>query len=247
MKKRVFFIAALAAAVFTSNDLNAQEDGGMRPAGGEKNIEVNFTPLGGAPISINTLRFRYFMSSDMAVRVGFSLSLAGTSSTTLAASNDPNAAPNTNVELESGTSTFGLTINPGIEKHFAQTDRLSPYVGAAINFSMTSSTSTGEAFDGSTTAPDDKIEGETTNGSTTFGVNLLMGADWYFSKHIYMGTEVGFGFAATSNADREDKNGGSGAPAKAVPPAKETVATPQPSSFNLGPNFNGAIRLGYLF
>ena len=150
MKKRVFFIAALAAAVFTSSDLNAQEDGGMRPAGGEKNIEVNFTPLGGAPISINTLRFRYFMSSDMAIRVGFGLNLAGTSSTT----NTVAGGGTGNVELESTTSSFGLTLNPGIEKHFAQTDRLSPYVGAAINFSMNASSATAEALDNTTAAPD---------------------------------------------------------------------------------------------
>lgn len=223
MKKRVLLIAAITAGVFTTSNVNAQD---FKPAGGEKNIEVNFAPLGGSPISINNLRFRYFMSSDMALRVGFSV--ASSSNTTI------NSGNVNSVELESKTSNFGLAINPGIEKHFAGTDRLSPYVGAELNFAMNSTTQTAEQLN----ATFDGVAGESEvkDGSTTFGLNLLIGADWYFSKHIYMGTEVGFGFASTSNADTESS-----------PVTGPTVSTPNGSSFNLGPNFNSAIRLGFLF
>ncbi|MAY83925.1 MAG: hypothetical protein CMP59_07310 [Flavobacteriales bacterium] len=228
MKKKVFFIAALAAAVFTTNDVAAQT-----PEGGEKNIEVNFTPLGGAPISINNLRLRYFSSSDMAFRVG--LSIVSNSSTD---EEIVNAGTPTELTLEDKTSTFGLTINPGIEFHFSQTDRLSPYYGAEILFSTVSTTETDQFEDPGNAGS--SLESEVTNPNgtdgTTFGLNLILGADWYFSEHIYMGTEVGFGFSTTSFSDTES-----------TPPAGSSVTTPNGSNFNLGPNFNSAIRLGFLF
>src|SRR5690554_4274988 len=114
MKKKVLLVAAIAAGIFTTNELNAQD---FKPAGGEKNIEVNFAPLGGNPISMNNLRFRYFASSDIAYRLGFSVSSSTTKDITA------NQGPNNDIDLEDKTSSFGFSINPGIEKHFEGTDR----------------------------------------------------------------------------------------------------------------------------
>lgn len=232
MKKQVLFIAAFAAAVFTTNEVNAQD---FKPAGGEKNIEVNFAPLGSNPISINTLRLRYFKTSTMAYRLGFSLSMSSASTPDIKTVGVDNEA-----ELTDSESSFGFSLNPGVEWHWAGTDRLSPYWGLELNFSTTSSSEIDEELDGST--PNnlkDSYESETTNASTTFGLNAVLGADWYFSKSIYMGTEVGFGFAATGVADQEQTN--------PTGPKTKTAKTPQTSTFNLGPNFNSSIRLGFLF
>ena len=228
MKKKVLLIAAIAAGVLTTSTANAQD---YKPAGGEKNIEVNFTPLGATPISINNLRLRYFSSSDMAFRVGFSVSSSSTTSVTQVTVTNPN-----DTELESKTSTFGLQINPGIEKHFEGTDRLSPYVGAEINFGLVSTTTTNEQLNATNAIVENETKNQAGTDGTTVGLNLLIGTDWYFSKHIYMGTEVGFGFSTTSNSDTES-----------TPPGGPTTSTPNGSSFNLGPNFNSAIRLGFLF
>lgn len=224
MKKRVLLLAAIAAAVFTSNDVNAQD---FKPAGGEKNIEVNFTPMGATPIAINNLRLRYFSSSDMAFRVGFAVT--STSNTTRTATKN---SQNADVELEDVSSSFGITINPGIEFHWEGTDRLSPYYGAELNFTTISNKTETQSL----SATDAIQTGETTDGSTTFGLNLLLGADYYIAKSVYMGAEVGFGFSTMSEADTENK------PAVGAP-----TTTPGGSSFNLGPNFNSAIRLGFLF
>ncbi len=225
MKKKVLLIAAIAAGVFTTSNVNAQD---FKPTGGEKNIEVNFTPLGGSPIGINNLRFRHFASADMAYRLGFSVSSSSNTDETLTQN-----ASGSDVTLEDKTSSFGLQINPGIEMHWEGTDRLSPYYGAELNFAMSSTTVTDQELNA---AGDGTAESETKDGSTTFGLNLILGADWYFSKSIYMGTEVGFGFASTSNADTEF-----------TPAVGDAVKTPNGGSFNLGPNFNSAIRLGFLF
>ena len=95
-----------------------------------------------------------------------------------------------------------------------------------------------QQLDPSTTTGD-TYESETTGGSTTFGLNLVLGADWYFSKHIYMGTEVGFGFQSISEKDTETTN--------STGPGTDTATQLNGSTFNLGPNVNGAIRLGFLF
>ncbi len=231
MKKRVLIIAAIAAAVFTSNEVNAQD---FKPAGGEKNIEVNFKPLGASPISINTLRFRYFTAADMAIRVGISVTSSNETETKLGGNADGKG------ELEDVDKSFGFAINPGVEMHFEGTDRLSPYWGAELQFSTLSRTQTGQAYDAALAKT---VEGETTTGETTFGLNLLIGADWYFTKSMYMGTEVGFGFASTSEADTETTKGGHTAPADAA----LSTTDPGDSSFKLGPNFNSSIRLGFLF
>lgn len=231
MKKQVLLIAAFAAAVFTTNEVNAQD---FKPAGGEKNIEVNFAPLGSNPISINTLRFRYFKSSTMAIRVGFSLSMSSESTPDIKQVGADNEA-----ELTDTKSSFGFALNPGVEWHWAGTDRLSPYWGLELNFSTTSSSEIDEELDGTTADLKDSYESETTNSSATIGLNAVLGADWYFSKSIYMGTEVGFGFASTGVADQEVTN--------PTGPKTKTAKTPQTSTFNLGPNFNSSIRLGFLF
>lgn len=226
MKKKVLFIAAIAAAVFTTNDLNAQD---FKPAGGEKNVEVNFTPLGGKPFSINNIKLRYFSTSEMAFRLGISVASSSDKTLTLGAGKDGKG------ELEAVKSSFGFSLNPGIEMHFEGTDRLSPYYGAEIIFSTLSNKETEQKYD----KTEDKVyEGEKTTGSTTFGINLLLGADWYFTKSLYMGTEIGFGFASVSEKDTES--------IAAVKDAKSATA-PGGSSFNLGPNFNSSIRLGFLF
>src|SRR5690554_4655353 len=168
MKKKVLLVAAIAAGIFTTNELNAQD---FKPAGGEKNIEVNFTPLSGSPIGMNNLRFRYFASSDIAYRLGFSVSSSSDKNITLGGISG-------DVELEGKNSEFGVSINPGIEKHFEGTDRLSPYVGAVLNFTMINEKQTQETIN---TAGDGVGgENETTDGSTTIGLNLVLGADWYF-------------------------------------------------------------------
>lgn len=180
---------------------------------------------------MNNLRFRYFASSDIAYRLGFSVS-----SSTEKDINLVNPGANNEAELEDKTSSFGFSISPGIEKHFEGTDRLSPYVGAVLNFSTVSTTQTVESLDANDAVVETETKNPNNDDATTFGLNLVLGADWYFSKHIYMGTEVGFGFQSQNIKDNE-----------VTPPTGPSSTTPNGSEFNLGPNVNGAIRLGFLF
>jgi len=195
----------LALAAVATVDAGAQKF-----QGGEKNLEVQFTPLGGSPIGINGLRFRMFNSESSAIRVGFSV--GGSKTQTVNTQPGEEVGPDGKVqmpELYDTEKSFNFSIRPGYEKHFAGTDRLSPYVGGEIIFAMGSETLTRE-FSGPQTSDDlgdfaKYVTWEMTRkqGTTTFGVNGVAGVDFYFVDNLYMGVELGLGFQSTSYKDRE--------------------------------------------
>jgi opacity protein-like surface antigen len=224
MKKAILFFAL---ALATISGVYAQKQ-----TGGEKNLEVQFAPLGGNPVSISGIRFRMFNSATSAIRVG--LFIGGTSEKSVVAADEDADTP----ELVDTDKTFDVTIRPGYEKHFAGTERLSPYIGGEILFNMHSETNIDESHN---TFDDQVATATTTDGSTTFGLNVVAGTDFYFANSIYLGAEIGFGFAMTNNKDTEVEY--EGYPDGVDAPDPE----PNGSSSAWGPNVNGAIRLGWLF
>jgi hypothetical protein len=228
--KKVILSMAVALACVTGAQAQKQ-------TGGEKNLEVQFAPLGGNPVSISGIRLRIFNSESSAIRLG--LFLGGTKSETVQqeADNDTDA-----MELIDTEKSFDFAIRPGYEMHFAGTDRLSPYVGAELLFAMSSTTSDDQEQytdqDG-----DPQVQTMTTkNGTSTIGLNLVAGADFYFSDAIYLGAEIGFGFANKKDKDQEVSYEN---PPSGVEGGTSTVGNTKDGSW--GPNYQGTIRLGWLF
>src|SRR5690606_8222480 len=115
--KKVLIIAA--AALFIGTTANAQEV--MKQTGGEQNLEVLFAPLGGSPIGINGIKYRKFTDATTAYRATVFLGFGSSTTKTLGGGSDGKG------ELKTTNSNFNISIQPGIEKHFVGTDRLSPY------------------------------------------------------------------------------------------------------------------------
>ncbi len=232
MKKVLLSIFTAAGIIFTAN---AQDDMSsvMKQEGDERQLEVQFAPFGGSPISIGGIRYRAFLSDRSAYRATIFI---GYNSTTTP---DPQTnSQGATVDLEDKESSFIISLRPGYEMHFDGTDRLSPYVGAEIDFALQTSSMEDQSLN---PANDATITTTTkgTDGFTRFGLNFVAGADYYVAKNLYLGTELGFGFSMTSNSDVEIE---SDAPGFTAPdPA------PQGSSLDLGPNVLGQIRLGYTF
>lgn len=245
MKKAIFLFAA--TLMFVSG-VTAQKQ-----IGGDKNVEMNFSPLGGNPISINGIKIRMFNSENSAIRLSL---FVGSSSdkTVLAQEGEISSENPTSPILYQTDKTFDFSIRPGYEIHFDGTDRLSPYVGAELLFGMGTTSSEKENWNNNDFNNDGEIDGETwttTNKDsfTNFGLNALFGFDWYFSDNVYLGAEMGFGFTSTSYGDSKMEisdvgiyNQTNGLDPDTDPPA----ATVNGSGFQLGPNVNGAIRLGVL-
>jgi len=205
----MFTLAAIAVA-FTS--ANAQKQ-----LGGEHNVEVSFNPFGASPINASVIKYRNFLDDDAALRV--TLGLNNTSNSFL-------VVPENSLQEAGATGTLThpdlfltnnhsrLDIGVGYEKHFRGTDNLSPYMALAAGFSMNTLTLQRERFsalnlDGGTVntgfwedEPDPANWGVWSYAneikSSSFNVDLLFGADYYFNDAIYVGFEAGLRFSQTS-------------------------------------------------
>lgn len=243
MKKSILF---LALALLMSIDYATAQ----KQVGSDKNVEFTFAPLGGNPIGIQGIRLRSFNSDGTgAIRLG--LWIGGT--TNVDVNTQPGVIEDDQPELLTTDRSFNFSIRPGYEKHFAGTDRLSPYVGAELFIGMGSTSSEEENY--STNDFDDPdnyvVWTETqTDGNMTIGLNLLTGFDFYFSDNIYLGAEMGFGFASTSIRDGEFEVSDLDAfkIANGIPEDTDVEFDPTINGSNSawGPNVQGTLRVGVL-
>jgi len=223
--KKILMLVAVAGLISTASY-------GQKFESGDKNVEVNFTPLGGSPIGINGIRLRKFTSETSAIRLNANLSLANSKDAT-------GTTTDGKTWLMDSESTFNINLRPGIEKHFAGTERLSPYIGGEVDIAFQSHSMKSEYENPGTP---NAVEESTTTGQKGYfrvGVNAVTGFDFYFASKLYLGAEIGFGIGLVSNSDIKMDDTISG---YTKPDPQE-----QGSSLNIGPNFNGAIRLGYCF
>ena len=223
MKKLMLIAVFAGVATFAS----AQ----FKPEAGQKTLEVNFAPLGGAPISINGIKLRMFNDATTAYRLGLNLNYASSKTRT-------GTTADGSVELYDKASVLGISLQPGIEKHMAGTNRLSPYMGAVLDIGFQSSKDVSE-FEGGTANQVEELTTKGTNGFFRLGANVVAGADYYITNKIYMGAELGYGLQLVNSATIKTESSVSGAP---------SIDDQKPgSTFNFGPNFNGAFRLGWAF
>lgn len=188
--KQLLFITLLS--LLYALDANAQY---LKPQGGEKTTEISFSLATPAAIGFNDFRFRYFTDNKTAYRMGLGLSSSSTAF----------IRTRSNIDLKDVETLFELTMTPGFERHFniEASQKLSPYFGAEGIFSYSRSSFEDQRLsifsDGVTTD----------SGSASawgFGFNIFLGADWYFSEQIYLGTEIGLGFISSrvSESDSDD-------------------------------------------
>jgi hypothetical protein len=229
MLKKFIFAAAFTLVTGFAASAFAQDvtvtsastsGGGIKPTTGEVTGEVQLSVADGSTISLNQLRGRYFLNPTTALRASFAL----------------NSSTDTNDD-ETRSTTL-VSLSPGIEKHFAGTDRLSPYVGAELRLSkyFASYESDFVEVDGAWGWNDN---GGFVNGRNYFGLGLgvVAGADYYFAKHVYLGVEFGYGLSYNTYGDVE------------VNPSNSNSYTidHDQSSWNLGSSVNGGLRLGFVF
>lgn len=201
-----------------------------KPVAGQVAAEVNFTPLSATPIGLNYLKARYCLSSDLVVRIGVDIRTHSDKSEPI-----NTADPDVNDEQKMSYSQFG--IYPGIEKHFGNLDRLSPYIGAELGFVTKSSKASykNNVSDVETESKGAWLDGSN-RGFTSIGLNALAGVDFYIFKNLYLGTEIGFGFQSTTMKEVEVTMGNT-----------TSTTNVKSSSTDIGFNFNPAIRLGFWF
>ena len=198
--KKLMFTLAIFSLVFTSAQAQKQ-------LGGEHNVEVNLTPFGNSPIDGTTIKYRNFLDDDKAFRV--SLTVGSTSGTYAYYQEGEQLGDPVSPQLNMETSNSLIGIAPGYEIHFSGTDNLSPYFGIEAYYMMGSRTDMFESWGpndlDNVGQPDVYVTWDVTNKQaySSMGLNLLFGADYYFSDAIYVGFEAGLGFGRTAFGNHE--------------------------------------------
>lgn len=156
-------------------------------------VEVGFAPFNdGAVFGIDGLKVRYFMSEKMAIRGTLEFSMSPSTDYTYSTTAD-------NKEIEtkekSALTTFGLT--PGFEYHFVTAEKYSVYAGAEVGFGITSA-SYAESNDYDKEKTEIKGANDPSATATPAGTNLKLGIftgiDYYITKNLYLGAELGLGY-----------------------------------------------------
>lgn len=181
------------------------------------------------------LRFRYFNTEKVAYRLGFNVSTI----------NDKTNAYGTGADAsQKGTFTKKATnvlINLGIEKHFAGTDRLSPYVGGDILFGTGSRTETADNTTANGAAYAKNIFNEVKGpGYVSFGLRGVVGADYYIAKRMYLGVEAGLGLVYEKEGKTKIKSTVAGV-------TTTTDYKSAGSTFNIKPSVITGVRIGFAF
>ena len=201
---------------------------GLKAASGEITLEANVNLLGGSVNLSNALqqvKGRYFLSDDMVLRLGANLRYSQDSPT-----------PNTE------QTAVEVSIAPGIEKHFAGTNRLSPYVGAELLMGFRSANSETELSSGGNV----KVKGSwsaTNNmnrGYFMVGLAGIGGFDFYVARHLFVGYELSLELTNRSFSEIETTTTSSSGMV-----TTDTVSGNNALAF--GPNVRNGIRVGFVF
>jgi hypothetical protein len=197
--KKVTFLFALTACV----TLGAQA---QKQMGGEHNIEVAFTPFSGAPIDGTVIKYRNFMDETTAFRLSFLLN--NTMDTdVLAQEGDLSSENPISPQLLGYTGSTSFGIAPGMELHWDGTDRVSPYFGVEAYILGGNETYEEEFWSANDINQIGNLEKNVLwsvkekQGYNAFGLNLVTGADFYFTDAMYLGFEAGFGFGKMNVTD----------------------------------------------
>ncbi len=219
MKKLSLLIVLMG---FSYSSFSQKQDQGDIP------IELEFSPLGANPLKISSIRARYFLKENLAFRMGL---FAG-------GSRKPSFTEVNNVELANVARGFNLNLRPGIEKHFNGTERLSPYYGGELSFTYKKDVTAAESI-WSSNADQIKTQ-KSISSKSTIGLNVFSGADFYITKKLFLGVELGFGF-------QYEGRGKTSVKWKNPESSSDTDTKEAGNSSNLqwGPNYQGTIRLGY--
>ena len=251
--KKIFTTAALALAACTvsvAQDATSE----FKPDKGANNLELNFVPLNGKPIQLTYLRYRKFISPTMALRLGIGVSYSSSKADSVFQSLMPGATIDSKVTSTYKKTELGWNIRPGFEHHYAGTSRLSPYMGAELDIAGQSSKeitpmgvdATGKSEEVTVMTEKNKNKG----GFMRIGVNVIGGFDAYITKHLYLGTELGFGFQMV-NYKKYEKTTAYPSTYPTIPSGTFDPGNPgavtQGKEMNVGPNFNSSIRLGWIF
>lgn len=245
------FITDITDLSYTTVDKTTQS---LKPTTGSIVTELNFNPFKGnlsLNNSLNQIKVRYFISPDIALRLGFHASQKDSTANV----NNPYGPQGIFVKNERKSTLIGL--NFGVEKHFKGTRRLSPYIAADISVSSKSANQEIKDNGVSTSIKNGWLETIylpnnqsyytqlQENAYTRYGINLITGFDFYIAKDFFFGYEFNFNLSKTEYKNIRTtvtgQNTGTGQP------TTNFNDTGKKSASTFGPTLINGVRIGYSF
>ncbi|MCJ8163876.1 hypothetical protein MKJ04_03420 [Pontibacter sp. E15-1] len=215
MKTKLALLALACGVTFAAN-AQSTADETLKPVAGNKTLEAS---LGWGGYSSTTLRLRKFSSDNVAFRYSVDASI-----------------DNDRLNDDGKATRFSVGFAPGVEKHFAGTSRLSPYIGFStpISYSYKHLKGNGiEVINSLSTNPNSYDR-----GYLSFGVNGIAGVDFYIVKNFYVGIEAGVG--ADYRRIKEVK-------VKSNDNAAQNYTLEGYDNFNFSTFSTGGLRVGFAF
>jgi outer membrane protein W len=156
MNKKVLMTVVLAGA---TSLVMAQKP----TEGNPSSLEVQLNLSGESNTMVApSLKYRYFLSNNLAIRFGLAYNSSKETN---------NVAENADGTGGTGTqevSSSSFSVAPGVEYHFAGTDRLSPYLGLAISIGSGKDTESWDNYQASIDV-DDLRDGDEVLGAVLDG------------------------------------------------------------------------------
>jgi len=186
LKKVMKKLSLLVGGIILSGAVLAQKPSSDVPMTLEGQLGIT-NPAGGAGLDFvaPSVRFRYFLTDNIAARVTLGINSASSTNTVY---ENPDFSGATG-EYHTVSTAWNAAI--GAEYHFAGTDRLSPYVGLDIMFGGAKTKVEGTNTDGTGTAYVADASFDSEDPTSMFGVGLALGTDFYFAENFYVGVEMG--------------------------------------------------------
>ena len=227
-------------------------------------LEINFNPFGtNGVFSFDNLQTKYWINDKTALRLGFQFDYKNNSKT----DDDYNSSEEYKPTFSEKSLLFGF--KPGIEFRILENSKISPYWG--VEFSFINKSSKSEYVDyyrvydysnssysyekletnveGAWRDTEDYYEYLSFNNERAyhaFGANVLLGADYFFVKNIYLGFEIGLGYEMLKYKQAEAKFDGLASYTGMGIPI-DNVFYPSSKSTDFGFYYNNSIRLGIYF
>lgn len=248
MKKIIVLSLCILTFTFAkSQDLIDSEElsNDYKQNSGDKNLELQFDPgaifaTGGTVFSNPFgVSFRLFNSASSAIRIKANISYTNSTTLTQEADATLNLA-----ELTDHYSAISISLRPGIEKHFAGTERLSPYIGAEAIIGFRTSTDKNEYQDfaalPTVTVYEQTWKNADAGDGLSFGVAAVAGADFYIAKKIYLGVELNYGlyYSLATNVKYSNTD-------PAIDDSESKVGSS--GTFSFQPGTMGLFKIGFLF
>ena len=171
-------------------------------AQGSFGIEVNVDPFGTSAnqsiFSTNGLKLRYFLIERLAVRGTFNFSMNSTTNYDY-----EYAGSGKNVEYEGKGNVINFGVVPGIEYHLVKLEKGAVYAGVECGFAIQNASykETNDDDDSSLMLVVTGYDGNENRSNTTLNIGIFTGVDYYLTKNLYVGAELGLRYNSTKDKD----------------------------------------------